>query len=145
MYQDGIGTQKNLLLAIKWLTEAEKFSTSKMQTIIVDMIGIDYETMFDYVTAFHYLKKAAIAGNSMAADSLARMYIYGHGVPEDEIEAYAWFSVAVAQGLDFEDYQKTVESARNDLAVILEKEGKITEGKALARKYYQLYVSRQNT
>jgi len=44
----------------------------------------------DPATATYWLRRAAQSGNSMAMLNLAAMYLEGHGVEKDEIEAHLW-------------------------------------------------------
>ena len=44
------------------------------------------------------LHKAAEQGDSEAQFSLGAMYSLGRGIPEDDVEAYAWMILATAQG-----------------------------------------------
>ena len=49
---------------------------------------------------FEAVKKAAEQGHADAQYNLGVMYAYGDGVPEDNIQAYAWISLASAQGME---------------------------------------------
>jgi TPR repeat protein len=69
-----------------------------------------------------WLRKAAEQNDAKAQSNLGLCYVIGRGVPEDRIEAYLWFQLATAQG---------VESARNNpakLEAMLSPE-QLTEGK----------------
>jgi TPR repeat protein len=48
----------------------------------------------DYARALALFHEAALAGNVRAQINLALMYLDGHGVPQDLVQAYLWFSVA---------------------------------------------------
>ena len=50
--------------------------------------GIDVEV--DYERAVKLISSAAQAGVEPAMKSLSQMYLYGHGVPKDQKEAFAW-------------------------------------------------------
>ena len=45
-----------------------------------------------------WFRKAAEQGNGSAQYSLGVAYAKGQGVPQDDVEVYAWFSVAAAGG-----------------------------------------------
>ena len=61
------------------------------------------------------------------------MYANGEGVPEDDVQTYAWFNVAAAQGSDVAKKNKeiTAESMTN--------EGR-ARAQQLAREYWEKYV-----
>ena len=50
------------------------------------------------ISAYKELKELAGQGDAMAQYNLGVMYATGQGGPQDFVEAYAWFSVAVAGG-----------------------------------------------
>jgi len=45
-----------------------------------------------------WFRKAAEQGYAMVQVKLGFMYANGEGVPEDYVEAYMWWDLAVAQG-----------------------------------------------
>ena len=47
---------------------------------------------------FDAVKKAAEQGHANAQARIGAMYAMGEGVPENDIQAYAWISIAAAQG-----------------------------------------------
>jgi TPR repeat protein len=47
---------------------------------------------------FEETKLLAEQGNANAQNNLGSMYANGEGVPQNNIRAYVWFSVAAAQG-----------------------------------------------
>ena len=52
----------------------------------------------DYAEAMKWFRLAADQGHAWAQDSLGVMYKNGNGVPQDDVEAYVWESVAAAGG-----------------------------------------------
>ena len=48
----------------------------------------------DYIKAVHWLRKAADQGDANAQFELGAMYLKGLGVIENEVQAYAWLSLA---------------------------------------------------
>ena len=80
----------------------------------------------DYETAAQEWRPLAESGHPVAQNNLGAMYYQGHGVPKDEARAYAWATLAVAQGEE------------NALAVIDELQkhlspAQIDEGRKLSR------------
>ena len=51
------------------------------------------------VLAARNFRKAAMKGNAIAQNRLARLYVMGRGLPANKIEAAAWHMMAAAQGL----------------------------------------------
>jgi TPR repeat protein len=49
-------------------------------------------------TAVAWYRKAAEAGNPLAENNLADMYLRGQGVRQDDSAAFSWFQKAAAQG-----------------------------------------------
>ena len=49
----------------------------------------------DYVEAQHWYREAAEQGDPFAQASLALLYRFGKGVPQDYVQAYMWFQVSV--------------------------------------------------
>ena len=47
---------------------------------------------------FQETKQLAEGGNSIAQQNLGQIYYFGKGVPQDDKEAFAWWSVAKANG-----------------------------------------------
>jgi hypothetical protein len=45
-----------------------------------------------------WLRAAAVRGDAPAQASLGAVYLNGDGVPQDFLEAYAWYALATAQG-----------------------------------------------
>ena len=83
--------------------------------------------------AVKWYRKAAEQGHGMAQGALGSMYALGQGVPQDNVQAYAWLNISVAQGE--EEAQKIKESVAK---------GMTSKGRAraqeLARRYWKAYV-----
>lgn len=96
----------------------------------------------DKLKAFDWLMKAARAGSSMAAIHLAIMYDQGDGIPQDLVEAVAWFTVA-------KDRQDLPELSRKAVKVgMFSAVGKLTfkqihEANLKAINYQQLITKNQ--
>ena len=54
----------------------------------------------DFGTAFQKFFDAEEAGHSKAQYMLGVLYTYGNGIPQDDVQAYKWFSVAAATATD---------------------------------------------
>ena len=52
----------------------------------------------DYATAAAWFEKAADQGIAVAQTALGVLYLYGLGVVQDSVQAYAWFTLAAGQG-----------------------------------------------
>lgn len=78
------------------------------------------------------LKKAAEQGMAEAQHNLGLMYARGEGIPENRVQAYAWFSIAAAQGDD---------SARDNKEIVAKNmtSAEIAEAQKLSRKYWEAY------
>ena len=66
------------------------------------------------------------------------MYANGEGVPEDDIQAYAWISIASAQGIEIAKNAKerlTGEMTRAEIA----------EAQKLSRKFWEAFGPSLNT
>lgn len=119
--------------------------SDKERSDILNNMGIIYESTLDYRNAFDAYRKAAIMGNPLAQYNLARMYGMGHGVIQDNKEAYAWASVAGAIGAENQADQDMIEEfiKRNSFILAaqqsLTKQPLIKEAKELANKYYGIY------
>jgi len=66
---------------------------------------------------------------------LGLMYGYDDSVPRDDLQAYAWFSMLVANGYD------THEAARDEIAARLTPE-RLAEAQAIASRYFEEYQSK---
>jgi hypothetical protein len=64
--------------------------------LLIGFAGGSYGQSFEETK----LKLLAEQGNTSAQTLLGNMYADGEGVPENDVEAYVWFSVAAAQGLE---------------------------------------------
>ena len=80
------------------------------------------------------LIKAAEQGDAQAQYDLGVMYDSGQRIPEDDVQAYAWFNVAAAQGND--DAQKAKETTAEGMT-----SAGISEAQKLSREYWEAYVS----
>ena len=82
------------------------------------------------------IKKAAERGNAKAQNNLGLMYAQGEGVPEDDAKAYAWLSIAAAQGDELAKKSKDIVTERMTRA-------QIAEAQKLSREYWEAYGPNQ--
>ena len=76
---------------------------------------------------------AAEQGKTPAQLNLGVMYYNGEGVPEDTVNAYAWCSIAAAQG-------DTSAKELKELVTGRMVRSQIAEAQKLSREYWTLYV-----
>ena len=62
------------------------------------MIFQDEEGVQDYKEAVKWYRLAAEQGDSFGQSCLGMMYEYGDGVPENSVQAWAWYNLAAAGG-----------------------------------------------
>ncbi len=79
-----------------------------------------------------WYRLAAEQGLAFAQKNLGLMYAMGQGVPQDYKAAYAWFSVAAANG--DEDAAKDRDVVAKELATT-----QLEQGQALANEYFEKY------
>lgn len=98
LYQQGIGTDKNLPKAIYWYLKAAQ------QKHVNSMFNLGYlyqhsqPPLRDYEKAMLWYEKAASHGSDSALVNIGVLYFFGLGVKKNYIEAHAWFSLAAARG-----------------------------------------------
>ena len=80
-----------------------------------------------------WYRLAAEQGLASAQNNLGVMYGSGEGVPENDVTAYAWASLAAAQNTpQAGDLKQTIASQMT--------RAQIAEAQALAREYWDRYV-----
>ncbi|MFP6705914.1 MAG: hypothetical protein VCE75_07765, partial [Alphaproteobacteria bacterium] len=77
--------------------------------------------------------KAAKQGSALAQTNLAMRYMAGKGVPENDVRAYAWSSIAAAQGGPIAP--KIKETAAKYMTP-----AQIAEGQKLSSELWEKYV-----
>ena len=87
---------------------------------------------------FDAVKKAAELGHVDAQYIIGVMYAIGEGVPEDDIQAYAWISLASAQGM--ENAKKAIEILTGEMT-----RAEIAEAQKLSREYWEAFGPGLNT
>ena len=79
------------------------------------------------------LKAAAEQGSADAQLYLGVLYAIGEGVPKDDVQAYAWLNIGVAQTGD-EKSRKFWEMVAEDMTT-----SAITKAQILSREYWEAY------
>ena len=92
----------------------------------------------DYAEAARWYRKAAEQGHVAAQFMLGVMYAIGEGVPEDDIQAYAWISLASAQGV--ENAKNSKERLTGEMT-----RAEIAEAQKLSRKYWEAFGPNRNS
>jgi TPR repeat protein len=160
MYFRGEGTQKNYYEAIYWYKAALHEKTMQNTTVrgyILNNIGEAYEALTYKMSiegseiseesvkgalqAFNYYRMAAILGHAKGQANLGHLYNIGRGVVQDDVQAYAWMTVALSQGMDAIS-QAIAKSDKDLIEQGLLLDGKLEEAKQLAKQYYNQYVLR---
>ena len=96
------------------------------------MYSQDSEFTKNYKQAMHWYRRAAEQGNPEAQHNMAAMYFDGRGIPQDYVQAYAWFSVAAANGVEISPPE------RDKTAKRLTPE-QLAKGQELAASYFEKY------
>jgi hypothetical protein len=99
--------------------------------------GISYSGK-DYRVAFWFYEKAANRGEPFAQYKLAKMYSTGEGALQDNIKAFAWVAVAIANGLP-KDEEVDAMSLRQSLIDQLTQSRELDKAKTLAKDFYIRY------
>ena len=101
-YAHGLGVQKNAAEAAKWSLKAADQYRGRAEQGDADCqsnLAGCYASAGDHPEAVKWYWRAAEQDVAIAQQMLGQYYEEGNGVPEDDIEAYKWFSLAVAQGV----------------------------------------------
>jgi len=91
--------------------------------------GVEAYDRGDYATALTEFRPVAQQGNADAQFILGVMYSKGQGVPQDDVQAHMWLSLAAAQGK--ESYYR---KSRDKLAKLMTPV-QIAEAQRLAREW----------
>ena len=86
--------------AVPWVRMAAQEGHAGAQQMLGDFYSNGQGGLAkDEITAMHWYRKSAEQGDTDAQAELGEGYALGKGAPENPIEAYAWLSIALAQGL----------------------------------------------
>jgi TPR repeat protein len=86
--------------------------------------------------AVKWYRKAAEQGHALAQHGLGFKYYYGEGVPEDNVAAYAWSSVAAASG--DENAREYRDSIKDELTP-----SQLEKGQVMAREIFERIEKRK--
>ena len=95
--------------------------------------GVEAFERGDFAAALDEWRPLAEQGSARAQGNLGAMYYLGQGLPEDDVQAYAWLNIAVAQG------EKNIEAAKKIIAESMTRE-ELARAQELAREYWEDYV-----
>jgi localization factor PodJL len=125
LYQQGLGVPPDPNKARTWyLKAAEQGNVAAMYNLAV----LAADSRPDYATAVVWFKKAAEYGLLNSEFNLAILLARGLGAQQNLVAAYAWFSIAAAQG-DHDAAKK-----RDDLAERLDTD-QLAAGRAMAASF----------
>lgn len=144
MKANGDGIDKDLYMAISLYRDILSSQPGNLKYVVMFNLGLAYYKIRDYISGFHWFHEAAVEGYIGAQSAIAQMYAEGTGVLEDSKKAYAWASIAAAQGLKDASRQADVERLKNTMRYILNAQdpsGKsFKQTQLLAQQYYKIYV-----
>ena len=66
----------------------------------------------DYATAIRLWRPLADQGNARAQYALGNIYRLGRGVPQDLLQAYVWYSLSAARGVESAKVRRNLVAAR---------------------------------
>ena len=86
----------------------------------------------DYTQAQHWYRQAALQSDPFAQASLAILYRFGKGVPQDNVQAYMWFQLAIDRltGAD----RQSIQELQDATAARMNPE-QVVEARRLAREW----------
>lgn len=159
-YYIGRGVHKNYQAAAYWYQKAAARDDNKFkiypaahslaQYFLADLYRTGQGVPQDYQKAFYWYQKSAMHGygqmQAAAQAQLAASYLFGLGTLENDQQAYAWLSNAIAAGLPHEE---DAIKLRNDVeAKLLKEDGSgemLREAKELAQQYYLKYTKKSDS
>lgn len=95
-YLEGVGVERNPGEAEKWFRTAAEQGQSDGQS----HLGYFCETKGDLAQAVSWYRRSAGQGNTRGQNNLAVLLFEGKGVPQNYVEAYKWYTLAAAQGIE---------------------------------------------
>jgi hypothetical protein len=125
-YVTGRGIKPDERAALRWIGKAAAQGHAAAQFELGSYYTL--EPHQDYERATDLLRQSALQGFAPAQSSLAMFHLAGAGVPEDRVEAYAWLSLASAQG------ERDAVGLEADLRRELS-DGELARARELARRY----------
>jgi len=97
MYHNGLGVDKNDVLAAYWFRKAAEQKSEYGQCWLGRMYELGMGVLQDYKEALKWYQLAADQGEAYAQTKLGVMYNDGEVVPKDYVEAVKWYRLAAEQ------------------------------------------------
>jgi len=97
LYEQGLGVEKNLPLAVEWYEKAANAGNVESQFHLGLIFALGQGVAKDPVKAFQWFEKAAIQGDARAEYNLGVLLADGTGRPADPMKAAEWFEKAARQ------------------------------------------------
>ena len=118
MLDSGRGVERDSRQSLKWFKRAAESGDEAALLLL----GCSYEDAGCFRKAIRWTRRAAELGDSIGQYNLGLMYLKGHGVAKDYIEAYKWFILAG-------DHEPTAGSTTEDVEreMILDRREKCRE------------------
>jgi TPR repeat protein len=114
MYYRGVGVEKNVLEAIRWLSAAAKGGDIHAETTLGAIYYSGDGVPADFRQAYQFASTAAAANDPGGQYLLGLMYATGKGTATDYKRAYVWFSIAAEKGLDLAARNRDIAAQRLD-------------------------------
>ena len=99
-YLHGTGVRKDVGEAMTWFRKAAEQGNPDAQQILGEAHVKGFHVRQDYREGAEWLQKAAEQDKPKAQVLLGALFGSGRGVPRNDVLAYAWISIAVANGLE---------------------------------------------
>lgn len=110
IYAAGVETPKSNAQSLKWYKKAADTGSVFGMTNLarIYFFGL-LNVPRDHTLSAYWFKKAAEKGYGRAQRHLAMMYFTAQGLPQDNLQAYAWWGLAAASGDHLaQQYQRIV-------------------------------------
>jgi hypothetical protein len=135
MFEDGIGTEKNLQRAAYWYEAAAEQGDAGAQFELSKIYDHGLGVEKDFEKSFKWAKHAAEQGHKSAQFVVGLYYDYGKGTFENNAEAIKWYRIAA---------ENDVHSAQWNLGLMYE-QGEGTPANAIeAKKWFEVAASNGN-
>ena len=99
-YENGLGVERNLDLAVYWYQKAASEGLTLAQANLGRLYYNGLGVMKDHSEAMRWFRMAADQGFASAENQVGYSYAIGLGVKKDQSEAMRWFRKAADHGLD---------------------------------------------
>jgi len=131
IYKDGDGVPKDYTEALKLYRAAADQGDADAQTSLANMYGNGDGVTRDDAESVKWWRKAAEQGHAIAQYAIGAEYEFGGhtGVPQDNVQAYKWYSLSIQASSDFE--RDTFTEARDRVAAEMTQQ-QIAEAQQLA-------------